>query len=522
MAGRRVPAPFLLRRLCTRAGDSSKADGWEVVVGLEFHCQVDAQHKLFSTAPAGHGLAPNTAVQPFDAAMPGTLPVLNRRCVDAAVRLGFALGGDVQRHSYFERKHYLYPDLPHGYQITQQAAPIVRGGALWLLPDDGPEGSSDQASAPGPRRLPVERVQLEMDTGKLAYSPGGGPPVVDLNRAGCALLEVVTSPALRSGAEAAAAVRALQRLLRHTRVSTAALEDGSLRCDVNISVRRAGEHGVAGGRVEVKNLNSTRSVARAVDWEAARHVELLSKGQPVPRQTLGFDTSTGATFPQRDKESALDYRFIPEPDVPPIMLDDAYLAAMKAAVPELPDVAAARLQHDHGVPSGTALTLTQTPAMLAYFDAAATACSGSQPPVPARILANWLVGDFVRAARQAGVDPLAPPATASPQRLAELLALLTAGKATGPRAKAALAAMMAGDAGSLESLCAGPGGDDLEALCTEILAGHEKQVAQFLGGRNHMMGLFMGQLMKRTGGGADPVEAQRIFQALLDRRRAGS
>ena len=555
MAGRLARAQPLLRRLCTRVGDASPSPGpeWEVVVGLEFHCQVSVTEKLFSpAAPFAPGLAPNTAVAPFDAAMPGTLPVLNRQCVDAAVRLGFALGGDVQRHSYFERKHYLYPDLPHGYQITQQAAPIVRGGSLWLLPEDAAgEGvqSSGEAAAPsrGPRRLPVERVQLEMDTGKLSYGDGGGLPAVDLNRAGCALLEVVTAPALRSGAEAAAAVRALQRLLRHTRVSTAALEDGSLRCDVNISVRCTAQ-ALEGGRVEVKNLNSIRSVARAVDWEAARHVALLSKGMPVPRQTLGFDAASGATFPQRDKETALDYRFIPEPDVPPIVLEEGYLAALRSTVPELPDVAAARLQHDHGVPPAAALMLTQTPAMLAYFDAAAAACSASQPPVPARILANWLVGDFVRAARQAGVDPLAPPPAASPQRLAQLLALLAGGATTGPRAKTALAAMMGGDESPVHTLCGGGGDDDnagLEALCADILGANPNKVQQFLAGRDNMMGFFMGQvrvrgspgavphcpdtpvpsnaqLMKKTNGGADPIAGTSTFKRLLARQGSSS
>jgi len=495
-----------------------------VVVGLEFHCQLDTTAKLFSEA------APNQAVAPFDAAQPGTLPRLNWECVDAAVRLGFALGGDVQQHSYFERKHYLYPDLPHGFQITQQAAPIVRGGALWLVPDASDPGHTpstasgdDETRRPGGglRRLRVERVQMEMDTGKTVYagSQVGGVPVVDLSRAGCALLEVVTAPELRSGAEAALAVRALQRLLRHTRVSTAAMEDGSLRCDVNVSVRSTRDGGPVGNRVEVKNLNSTRAVARAIDFEAQRHVALLSAGSAVARQTLGWDAAKEETFPLRDKEHAIDYRFIPEPDVPHVVLDDAYLAAQRAAVPELPDVASARLQHDHGVPAAAAAQLTQTPAMLAYFDAAARA--GADAGVDGRVLANWLVGDFVRAARAAGVDPHAPPPSASPQRLAQLLSLLAAGTVTGPRAKAVLADMMAGNSAPVEHLAtAGGGGDDddeaaLELLCTQVLAEHPKQAAQYRAGREKMMGLFVGQVMQRTKGKADPVAATALFERLL-------
>ncbi len=485
-------------------------------MGLEFHVQVACTTKLFSDAPAAAGLPPNSAVAPFDAAMPGTLPRLNFDAVEAAAKLGFALGGEVQRVSSFERKHYVYADLPHGFQITQQAHPIVRGGALWLLPDAGEEAEPGGAAAARRRRLSVERVQLEMDTGKTSHVDGR--TVVDLNRAGCALLEVVTSPELRSGPEAASAVRALQRLLRHTGVSTAALEDGSLRCDVNVSVREQAPDGVVGGRVEVKNLNSVRSVARAVEYEAARHVALLEAGREVPRETLSFDAVTGRTSVMRSKETALDYRFIPEPDVPPIVLDDAFLARMRTAVPELPDQARARLEDTHGLPPALSASLTAHPRTLAYFDEAAAAARAATPPVDARTIANWVVGDFVRAARDAGVSATSPPQSASPQRLAALLSLVARGSVSGPMAKAALAAMLAGDERPVDQLCGGEQLADetaMRAMCAEVLQEHPKQVAQYKSGRDRMMGLFVGQVMKRTGGRADPVVVTRLFQEAL-------
>jgi aspartyl-tRNA(Asn)/glutamyl-tRNA(Gln) amidotransferase subunit B len=488
------------------------------VVGLEFHVQVACAAKLFSPALAAAGQPPNSCVAPFDAAMPGTLPRLNPDAVQAAAKLGFALGGEVQRFSYFERKHYTYPDLPHGYHITQQAAPIVRGGALWLQADAQEEVEAGEEELAGGRvglrRLSVERVQLEMDTGKTSLV--GGRTVVDLNRAGCALLEVVTAPELRSGSEAARAVLALQRLLRHTGVSSAALEDGSLRCDVNVSLRRAGGGLPVGDRVEVKNLNSVRSVARAVRFEALRHQRLLEQGLPVPRQTLSFDAATGRTSVMRDKETARDYRFLREPDVPPIQLSQAFLDAARAAVPELPDAARARLEELYGLTPAAAAALTAHPGTLAYFDAAVAAAAPGVDPVT---VANWVIGDLVGAARVAGVSATQPPASASPERLAALLALMAQGRISGRMAKAALAAMLGGDVRPVELLCGGVqlawDEEAMKAMVEQVLAEHPKQVSQYRGGRDRLMGLFVGQLMKRTQGRADPVAATKLFQEAL-------
>jgi aspartyl-tRNA(Asn)/glutamyl-tRNA(Gln) amidotransferase subunit B len=305
---------------------------------------------------------------------------------------------------------------------------------------------------------------------------------------------VVTAPQLRSGGEAAAAVRALQRLLRHTGVSAAALEDGSLRADVNVSVRQRAPGGVTGGRTEVKNLNSTRAVARAVAYEAARHVALLSSGRPVPRQTLSFDAASGKTVPMRDKELATDYRFMPEPDVPEIVLSDAFLDAVRATLPELPGAAHARLSRAHGdLPPGAAAALAAHPDTLAYFEQAlaagealATAAGGDTKPVDARTVANWVTHELVGAAREAGVSALRPPPSASPARLAELLALVAAGTLSGRMAKTVFAAMLRGDGRAVDALAADLCGgarvsDDatLRAMCADVLQQHPKQVRRW-------------------------------------------
>ncbi len=493
---RTLPAAAVRARPFAAAAAGAAEDAWEVVVGLEFHVQVMARTKLFSPAPAASGAAPNTAVAPFDAATPGSLPVLNAAAVAAAARLGMALGGEVQKHSQFDRKHYFYTDLPHGYQITQQRAPIVLGGTLWLDDAGAEEDAGDAAGAAeavervARRGVAVERVQLEMDTGKSVHT--ADCTLLDLNRAGCALLEVVTAPQLRSGAEAAAAVRGLQRLLRHAGVGSGALEDGSLRADVNVSVRQRAPGGLTGGRTEVKNLNSTRAVARAVRYEAARHIALLAAGTPVPRQTLSFDAATGRTVPMRDKEAALDYRFMPEPDVPPIVLSDAYLAAIRAALPELPDAAQARLATQYGLAPGVAAALVAQPGTLSYFErtVAAAAAAGASA-VDARTVANWITGELVGAAREAGVSAVTPPDSASPQRLAELLSLVASGTLSARMAKPVLAAMLQGDARPLpalvEALCGGARVTDdavLRKMCSDVLDQHPKQVRRARTGSN--------------------------------------
>lgn len=622
---------------------------WETVVGLELHVQLGTATKLFSAAPRrasspdGSGSeesAPNVAVAAFDAAWPGALPSVNRRALELAARLGIALGGVVARRTSFDRKHYHYADQPHGYQITQQREPVVLGGALDVFVRDDtrrssvPNASSDleepnDANRRSRVRLRVERLQLETDTGKSATRcfPDDETEkikkikkktrewLVDYNRAGCALVEIVTRPDLRSAEEAAAAVEAFQRAVRFLEVGDANMEDGSLRADVNVSVRRrrfsddaSAEKDVLGERCEIKNLNSTRSVLRAVRHEAARQIAIVENGGVVRRETRGFDAETGKTTALRGKERVTDYRFAPEPDVPTTYFSDADIAEMARGVPELPDAAKHRLvdpEGEHRLASAVADTLVAHPTTLDAYERALAAAratlaqsqetrrkkgargdalaseqsSGKSKRANAesdlaRTVAHWVVGELVGAAKRAKVvrranAPLAHlPGGATPEAIGELLGLAAAGKCTARMAKAATAAMLvaepSGDEGSrawptarqtLASLFGEEaertvfssressfgasgrreeeegdetedgkkkkdGGDSgeraLRLLCVAVVAEKPIEAALFRGGKTRLMGAFVGEIMRRTEGRADPRRAaEMVKEALL-------
>lgn len=593
---------------------------WETVVGLELHVQLGTATKLFSAAPRrasspdGSGSlsesAPNVAVAAFDAAWPGALPSLNRRALELAARLGIALGGEVAKRTSFDRKHYHYADQPHGYQITQQREPVVTGGALdvFVKNDTRREGRSsvtngsvdveeknEDANRRSNVRLRVERLQLETDTGKSAtrFFPdddasktkkksGTREWLVDYNRAGCALVEIVTLPDLRSAEEAVAAVEAFQRAVRFLEVGDANMEDGSLRADVNVSVRRvsrfsknAENEEVFGERCEIKNLNSTRSVLRAVRHEAARQIALLENGGVVNRETRGFDAETGTTIALRGKEVVADYRFAPEPDVPTTYFTDADIAEMARGVPELPDAAKQRLvdpEGEHRLKAAVADTLVSHPTTLDAYEralAAARATLASEKSSEkranaesdlARTVAHWVVGELVGAAKRAKVvrranAPLAHlPGGATPEAIGELLGLAAAGKCTARMAKAATAAMLVAEpsvdhSGSrrswptarqtLVSLFGSEaereeakgdfpteeetkdGGDEgneraLRLLCVAVVAEKPMEAALFRGGKTRLMGAFVGEIMRRTKGRADPRRAaEMVKEALL-------
>ncbi len=602
---------------------------WETVVGLELHVQLGTATKLFSAAPRrasspdGSGSlsesAPNVAVAAFDAAWPGALPSLNRRALELAARLGIALGGEVAKRTSFDRKHYHYADQPHGYQITQQREPVVTGGALdvFVKNDTRRENGSvtngsvdveepNDSSRRSNVRLRVERLQLETDTGKSAtrFFPdddasktkkksGTREWLVDYNRAGCALVEIVTLPDLRSAEEAVAAVEAFQRAVRFLEVGDANMEDGSLRADVNVSVRRvsrfsknAENEEVFGERCEIKNLNSTRSVLRAVRHEAARQIAILEIGGVVNRETRGFDAETGTTIALRGKEVVADYRFAPEPDVPTTYFTDADIAEMARGVPELPDAAKQRLvdpEGDYRLKAAVADTLVSHPTTLDAYERALAAAratlfsaqsqtrllkKGARGDVAvsekssdlARTVAHWVVGELVGAAKRAKVvrranAPLAHlPGGATPEAIGELLGLAAAGKCTARMAKAATAAMLVAEpsvdhSGSrrswptarqtLVSLFGSEaereevkgdfpteeetkdGGDEgneraLRLLCVAVVAEKPMEAALFRGGKTRLMGAFVGEIMRRTKGRADPRRAaEMVKEALL-------
>jgi aspartyl-tRNA(Asn)/glutamyl-tRNA(Gln) amidotransferase subunit B len=595
---------------------------WETVVGLELHVQLGTATKLFSAAPrrasspiSGSGSlsesdAVNVAVAAFDAAWPGALPSLNKRALTLAVRLGIALGGEVAKRTSFDRKHYHYADQPHGYQITQQREPVVTGGGIDVFVKNDTRsrrvgsvtnGSADveepnDSSRRSNVRLRVERLQLETDTGKSAtrFFPdaklasktkkksGTREWLVDYNRAGCALVEIVTLPDLRSAEEAVAAVEAFQRAVRFLEVGDANMEDGSLRADVNVSVRRvsrfsknAENEEPFGERCEIKNLNSTRSVLRAVRHEAARQIAILENGGVVNRETRGFDAETGTTIALRGKEVVADYRFAPEPDVPTTYFTDADIAEMARGVPELPDAAKQRLvdpEGEHRLKAAVADTLVSHPTTLDAYEralAAARATLASEKSSEkranaesdlARTVAHWVVGELVGAAKRAKVvrranAPLAHlPGGATPEAIGELLGLAAAGKCTARMAKAATAAMLVAEpsvdhSGSrrswptarqtLVSLFGSEaereeakgdfpteeetkdGGDEgneraLRLLCVAVVAEKPMEAALFRGGKTRLMGAFVGEIMRRTKGRADPRRAaEMVKEALL-------
>ena len=495
---------------------------------------------------------------------------MNARAVELAARLGFALGADVQSRSSFDRKHYHYPDLPHGYQITQQRSPIALGGSLDVFVDKkavGGVGGADDGSKR--RTLRVERLQLEMDTGK--SSKAKSSTLVDLNRAGSTLVEIVTAPDLRGAEEASAAAETFQKVVRFLGVGDANMEEGSMRVDVNVS-HRTRDGAVVGERCEVKNLNSFRSIARAVAHERTRQIALLKRGQCVRRQTRSFDPATGATAVLRDKEALLDYRFAPEPDLPPVVIEPAALRAIKAAVPELPSTAAARLTNTAGLAPKLALAIaSKGRSTVAYFDACAEAAdawstSNGTVTVDKQDVANWVTGVLVGAVKRhkgvthkggsSGGEPLRGlPESAGAARVGELLARVAASKSKGDSsvgtspvgagitarmAKSVLAAMVSGDSrpipeiatelfgGDGEDGAGGDGGDGgdgvgagedgeaLEATCAAVVASMPEQLAAYRGGRTRAMGSFVGEVMKRTKGRADPRRAAEIIKSLVD------
>lgn len=514
------PLAFSSLRRASSSSEASSSSSYETVVGIEIHTRLATRSKLFSGAASAYGGEPNARVAAFDAALPGTLPTLNAGAVALAVKLGLALKGEVQLKSSFDRKHYFYADLPHGYQITQQREPIVRGGVVECI-------GATTTAMPTKRAFGIERVQIEMDTGKSSASTAPedeGGTLVDLNRAGQALVEIVSAPDMTSGEHAAAVVEALQRLLRYLRVSDANMEEGSLRCDVNVSVRTPEEAaaGVYGERVEVKNLNSTRSIIRTVKYEADRHAKILSEGGKVERETRTFDASAGKTIVLRSKESLLDYRFTPEPDLPPLVLTAADIEAILERMPELPTEAFERLVKD-GVSPSTASIIFAFPSSLKYYDTAMEHCGSAQPKEVANFIANEIIGAARKDGGASFKEPLsALPRAASAMRIGQLLGKVANNDLSGRMAKQVLESLMNGDERSLseiiESVCGGgqiSDDSELQRVCEQVVADKPEEAALYRRGKTKLMGALVGEVMKRTSGRANPKDVSKTLATLL-------
>ena len=478
----------------------SRTETWETVIGLEVHAQVVSKAKLFSGAATVFGAEPNTQVSPIDAAFPGMLPVINRFCVEQAVKTGLGLAAEINLRSVFERKNYFYPDLPAGYQISQYLHPVVGHGRVSL---DLPDGTV--------REIGITRLHLEQDAGKSLHDQHPALTYVDLNRAGVALMEIVSEPDLRSAEEAGLYLRKLRSILRYLGTCDGNMEEGSLRCDANVSVRRPGAP--MGTRCEIKNVNSIRFVMQAIEYEARRQIELLEEGGRVEQQTCLFDVGRGITRPMRSKEEAHDYRYFPDPDLLPLVLDPDWVERIRASLPELPDAKKARFMSQYGLSTDDAGVLVAEKETAVYFERAAQGRD-------AKVAANWVVGDLFGAVNRLGIGIGQSPVSAS--QLGALIDLIADGTISGRLAKDVFAEMVASRADptaivEAKGLRQVTDSTAIEAAIDTVLAAQADKLAEYRAGRDRLYGFFVGQIMRATKGKANPA----LVNQLLKKKLAG-
>jgi aspartyl-tRNA(Asn)/glutamyl-tRNA(Gln) amidotransferase subunit B len=477
------------------------------VIGLEVHAELQTRSKMFCGCPVidSTQVEANVAVCPVCAGMPGALPVVNRQAVELGLRVALALDCEIAYTSIFARKNYFYPDLPKGYQISQYEYPLAEKGILPI-----------QTTA-GPRDIRVRRVHLEEDTGKLTHVHHDGESfsLVDLNRAGVPLLEIVSEPDMHSVEEARAYASALRTLVRYLEVNSGDMEKGVIRFEANVSIRKRGATEL-GTRVEIKNLNSFRALERSVTYEIARQAELVSAGGRVALETLGWDEARGETYIQRSKEEAHDYRYFPEPDLPPVEVDPAWAARVHAGLPELPQARARRFQEQYGLSAQDAAVLVEDPAVAAYFQAAVDAAPALLP----KTIANWIAGELFGLINQSSVSIETSPV--SPQALDDLLTRLGRGEINMLTAKSVLAEMYSSGR-SAESIIAARGlrqisdTGSIAGLVSGVIAAHPQEVASYLAGKETLSNWFFGQVMRQAKGQANP----QLLQAELARQLAG-
>jgi aspartyl-tRNA(Asn)/glutamyl-tRNA(Gln) amidotransferase subunit B len=478
----------------------SRTGKWETVIGLEIHAQVVSKAKLFSGAGTDFGAEPNTQVSPVDAAFPGMLPVINRFCVEQAVRTGLGLAAEINSASVFERKNYFYPDLPAGYQISQYLHPVVGRGRISL---DMPDGTV--------REIGITRLHLEQDAGKSLHDQHPTVTYIDLNRAGIALMEIVSEPDLRSAEEAGVYLRKLRSILRYLGTCDGNMEEGSLRCDCNISVRRPGE--ALGTRCEIKNLNSIRHVMQAIDHEARRQIELIEEGGRIEQQTRLFDVGRGITRPMRSKEEAHDYRYFPDPDLLPLVLDPDWVERIRVDLPELPDAKKARFMSEYGLSAADAGVLVAEKETALFFE---RVVEGRD----AKAAANWVMGDLFGALNRLGIGIGRSPVSAG--QLGALIDLIADGTVSGRLAKDVFAEMVA--IGSDPAAIVAAKGlrqvtdrAAIETAIDTVLAAQADKVAEYRAGRDKLYGFFVGQIMRATQGKANPA----VVNQLLKKKLAG-
>jgi aspartyl-tRNA(Asn)/glutamyl-tRNA(Gln) amidotransferase subunit B len=476
---------------------------YETVIGLEVHVQLSTQSKIFCGASAEFGGEPNQYVDPLTLGLPGTLPVCNRRAVECALMLGLATGCEVRPFSRFARKHYFYPDLPKGYQISQYDEPICERGKLEIQVDDGQ------------RTIGITRIHLEEDAGKNIHDVRTHCSLVDLNRAGVPLLEVVSQPDLRSPAEASAYLKTLRQLVRFLGVSDGNMEEGSLRCDANVSLRPIGSLKF-GTRTEIKNINSFRYVERALEYEVARQLATLKSGNSVQQETVLFDSASGTTRPMRSKEESADYRYFPDPDLPPLVIEESWLRRIQQSMPLLPKQRYEQLIGEHGLSSYDASLLVAERETLEYFEQVLKVCNN------AKAACNWITSELFGALNRAGTELSQSPIAA--QQLGELVVLVDSERISGKMAKAVFEEMFS--SGKSPELIVKEKGlsqvtdqNAIAALVDQVFANNASQLAEFVGGNDRLLGYFVGQLMKLSGGTVNPRKANELVLARVKKLR---
>ena len=473
---------------------------WETVIGLEVHAQLRTQSKLFSAAATQYGAEPNTQACAVDIALPGVLPVMNKDAARMAVKLGLAIGATINKRSVFARKNYFYPDLPKGYQISQYELPIVQLGKL-KIEVDGEE-----------KIIGVTRAHLEEDAGKSLHEDFHGLTGIDLNRAGTPLLEIVSEPDMRSAKEAVAYLKKLHALVRYLEICDGNMQEGSFRCDANVSVRPKGQHEF-GTRAELKNINSFRFVEKAIEFEVARQIELIEGGGSVVQETRLYDSVKNETRPMRSKEEAHDYRYFPDPDLLPLLVEESFIQETAQTLPELPDAKAARFASEYKLSTYDAAVLTSSREMADYFESAVK-LAGAEP----KLVANWVTGELSGYLNKDNTDIADSKVSAG--MLAGLVQRISDNTISGKIAKEVLEAMWNGE-GDADAVIAKKGLKQItdtgaiEKVIDEVMASNPKQLEQYRGGQDKLFGFFVGQVMKASQGKANPAQVNDLLKKKL-------
>jgi aspartyl-tRNA(Asn)/glutamyl-tRNA(Gln) amidotransferase subunit B len=470
---------------------------WEIVIGLETHVQLTTASKIFSGSSTAFGAEPNTQASIVDLAMPGALPVMNKGAAERAVKFGLAIGANINRRSIFARKNYFYPDLPKGYQISQFETPIVQGGGLTITLDDGTT-----------KFIELTRAHLEEDAGKSVHDQFDRESGVDLNRAGTPLLEIVTEPVMRSAKEAVAYAKALHGLVRYLDICDGNMQEGSFRCDVNVSVRKPGEP--FGTRREIKNLNSFKFMQQAIDYEVRWQIEQIEDGKKIVQATVLFNPDTGETRAMRTKEDAMDYRYFPDPDLPPLVIDDAMFDRIKASMPELPEAKCARFQTEFKLPEYDARLLSQDSATAKYFEDAV------KTGADAKLVANWIIGELSATLNREEKSIEQSPVSAG--QLASVVARISDGTISNKIAKTVFEALWSGEGKTADDVIAAKGLKQIsdvgaiEKIVDEVLAKSAAQIADYKSGKEKALMSIVGMVMKASQGKANPAQVNEIIK----------